>query len=97
MADVSEVRVWVERLQYVKREQAKLKEIELQAREELLAALGEDFEGEGELDGRIVFEYKRRVQRKVDLKALRAKFPEVVEQFVYASESRALMVKDGDS
>lgn len=90
--DLEPVRAQVEMLLYVKRQKAKLKEIEEMARPPVEEAMGNaDI---GQLDGEDVIHWTTYKTRRLDQKALAEAHPELVEEFKTAAEQRKFEVVD---
>ena len=83
--DISSVRGHVQLLQHVKREKARLKEIEDGARAAVEEALGHATEGE--IDGEIVVSRKSVKSNRLDQKLLASLYPEALAECKTVSES----------
>lgn len=90
--DLSDVRGSVELLKWAKAQQAKLKEVEANARAAIEEKMGEA--EIGTLDGEDVISWSHFKKRQLDQKALREKHPELVEEYTNLVESRQFKVID---
>lgn len=88
--DLSAVRAQVEILQYVKAQQAKLKELETEARGIIEEALGGH--ENGKLDGHTVVTWKHGKANRLDQKALKHDHPELIAEYTRPSATRTFTV-----
>jgi predicted phage-related endonuclease len=90
--NLDSVRAQVEMLRYVRRQKAKLKEVEDLARPAVEEAMGGA--DVGTLDDEIVIRWGTYKSRRLDQKALADAHPDIVEEFKVASEQRKFEVVD---
>lgn len=88
--DLSDVRGQVEILRWAKAQQAKLKEIEANARDAIEAKMGNA--DVGLLDGEEAITWATFKKRQLDQKALRDEHPELAESFTQLVEQRQFKV-----
>jgi hypothetical protein len=86
--DLEPVRHWAEKLFDAKDKIARYKQIESEARDMILDAMG-DAE-EGMLDGRVVLTHEKSYQRRISIEDLRARFPEIAAQVEADTEIESL-------
>lgn len=88
--DLSHVRAQVEILKYVKAQQAKLKELEKEARSVIEEALGGH--ETGKLDGSTVVTWKFGKANRLNQGLLKQKYPEVAAECTQLNQTRTFTV-----
>lgn len=90
--DLSHLKGEVDLLGYVKRERARLKEIEDHVKPKIIEALGS--EDVGTINGQVVVTIKHVKSNKLDQKLLKSLHPEVHAECMSITESTRFEVKD---